>query len=65
MFLSADGPGIDGDMIGQQRVGTDAFLEAEILAGEAGIDGVDLGFKALTVAAGVDRLLDIVVMKYR
>jgi hypothetical protein len=52
-------------MIGQQRVRADAFLQPEILAGEPGIDGVDLSFDALAVAAGVDCLLDIVVLEHR
>ena len=51
MIVRADEPGIDRNVIEEQRVGHNAFLEPEVLARVSGIEGVDPGFKLLAIAA--------------
>ena len=53
VLVGADDAGIAGHMVGDEGIGAHAFLQTEVFAAMPGIDGVDLRFDALAVAAGV------------
>ena len=59
VLVGTDDLGIDRHMVSRQGVGTHAFLQAKILAGVLGIDGVDLCLNTLTVTAGMYLVVDI------
>ena len=65
MLVGTDYLGIDRHMVRRQGVGTYAFLQAEILAGVLGIDGVDLCLDTLAVTAGMHLVVDIVLAEHR
>ena len=47
MLVGADDRGIDGDVVGHQRVGHDALVQAEVFRRMAGIDPGDAGLEFL------------------
>jgi hypothetical protein len=47
------------------RVGADTLLQREVFAGMPRIDGVDLRFDALAIAAGMLVLVDIILFEHR
>lgn len=63
VFVGSNDGGVDGDMVSHQSVGDNPFFEAKVFGRIAGIDGVDAGFKFLTVTAGMDRFFEIIVAK--
>ena len=65
MLVRTDDARIAGDMIGDQRVGAHAFLQPEVFAAMPGVDGMDLRFDTLAVAAGVLQSVDIVLVEHR
>ena len=64
MLIGANDFGIDGDMVSYQGVGDNAFFQPEVFGRMTGIDSMDSGFKLLSVAAGMDGLVDIVMPEY-
>jgi hypothetical protein len=60
MLVRADDLGIDGHVIGHQGIGAHPFVQPEVLGRMPRIDRIDLRFDALTVAAGVQDILNIV-----
>ena len=61
MLVGADDRGIDGDVVGHQRVGHDALVQAEVFRRVAGIDRGDAGLEFLAVAAGVEEPSQVVL----
>ena len=57
--MRADDLGVERHVIRHQRVAADSFVQAKVLGGMPRVDGVDLRFYALAVAAGVNGILDI------
>ena len=64
MLMGANDPGVNWNVIGDQGVTGHAFVETEIFGRVAGINGIDLGFHPLPIAAGVEDLVDIEERKY-
>lgn len=60
VFVRADDASIDRYVVGHQRIRAHAFLQSEILRRVTGIDGIDLCFDALPVAAGMHLVMDVV-----
>jgi hypothetical protein len=65
VLVSTDDTGIAGHVVGNQGISAHSFLQAEVLAAMAGVDGVDLSFDALAVAAGVLHAVDVVLVEHR
>ena len=65
VFVRTDDAGIERHVVSHEGVGDHPFFEAEVLRGMPGIDRVDAGLELLTVAAGMERLADIVVAEKR
>lgn len=63
-YVGADDACVAGHVVGDHRVGAHAFLQSEVFAGVTGIDGVDQRFDALTVAAGMLQVINIVLIKH-
>lgn len=61
VLVGADDPDADRHGVGDQGVGDDTLLEAEIFRGMAGIDSVDAGLEFLAVAARVELPADVVL----
>ena len=59
VLLRAEDLGVDRHVISHQGVATDPFLQPKIVGGMPRVDGMDLRFQALAVAAGVDGMLDV------
>ena len=60
MLMGANDLGIDRYVVGDEGVGAHAFVQPEILGRMAGIEGINLGFYALAVAAGMHDIIDVV-----
>jgi hypothetical protein len=65
VLVRADDLGVDRHVIENQRVRAHALLQTEVFAGVSGVDRLDLRLNALTVAAGVASIADIVFLEYR
>ena len=65
MLMGTDDPGIDRNMIGYEGAADYPFVQTEVLGGVAGVEGVNLGFQTLAIAAGVEHPVDIVERKHR
>ena len=65
MLVRTDDACVAWDMVGDQRVGAHAFLQTEVFAAMPGVDGMDLCFDTLTVAAGMLQSADIVLVEHR
>src|SRR5450755_3232139 len=65
VLVRADDLGVYRHMIENQRVRAHALLQTEVLTGISSVDRRDLRLDALTVAAGVALIVDIVFLKYR
>ena len=63
MFVGTDDAGIDGDMVGHDGIGHDAFVESEVFGRMTGVDGGETSLKLLPIATGVDPSADVVLMK--
>jgi hypothetical protein len=61
--FGADDAGVEWHMVGQQRVGDHALVQAEVFRRVAGVDGRNRGLELLPVAARVHRLIDVEVAK--
>lgn len=61
MFVGADDPRVHRDVIGDEGVGDDAFVQPKVLWRVAGIDGGDGGLELLSVAAGVNHRPEVIV----
>ena len=64
VLVRADDLGVDRHVIESQRVGAHALLQTEVFVGVSGVDRRDLRLNALTVAAGVASVADIVFLEY-
>lgn len=53
MLIRANDSGIYRHMIGDQRVGNNPFFQPKILWRMTGINGLNLAFKLLPIAAGM------------
>ena len=65
MIVSADDFRVHRDMIGHEGVGDQAFFEPEVFGRIPGIDGVDACLKLLSIAAGMEDAVDIIMPKHR
>lgn len=65
MLVRANDSGIAWHMIGDQGVGAHAFFQPEVFAGMPGVNRGDLRFDALSVAAGMLQVINIVLVKHR
>lgn len=63
MFVGANDSGVDGNMIRNQGVGNDTFVQTEVLGGMPRIERMAARFKLLTVATGMNRFAQIVLPK--
>ena len=64
VLVGADDARVAWHMVGDQCVGAHAFLQSKVFATVPGIDGVDLGFDALAVAAGMLQIIDVVLVEH-
>jgi hypothetical protein len=65
VLVGADDASIAGNVVGDEGVRAHALLQTEVFAAVPGIDGEDLGFDALAVAAGVFGPADVVPIEHR
>jgi hypothetical protein len=63
--VGANDTGVAGHMVGDQRVDAHAFLQSEVFAAMPGVDGMDLRFDTLTIAAGVLQAVDVKLVEHR
>jgi hypothetical protein len=63
VLVRADDLGVDRHVIENQRVRAHALLQTEVFVGVSGVDRRDLRLNALTVAAGVASVADIVFLE--
>lgn len=59
MFVGANNLGVDGHMVGHHGASANPLVPAEILGRIAGVEGVDLGSKPLTIAAGMQLITNV------
>ena len=65
VFIGPDDVSIDGDMIGNEGVGNDAFFETKIFRGVTRIQGMDEGLKFLPIATGMHGTPNVIEVEDR
>jgi hypothetical protein len=65
VLVGANNAGVDRNMIGDQRIGDDPFLETEIFGGVAGVESRQAALKLLAIAARMDDFAEIIVLEDR
>ena len=61
MLIGSEDSGIDGNVVGGQGIGRQSFLQSKIFGGMPGAQRMNPGFKFLSVTAGVDGFIDVVM----
>ncbi len=64
MPVCANNSRIDRDMVGHQGVGDNSFFKPKVFGRMASIDSMNLGFKFLSIATGMNSFSYIVILKY-
>src|SRR6516225_2900675 len=61
MVVSGDIASVNRNVVGDQRIGHDAFLQPEVFGGMARVETAHPGLKFLAVAAGMQEPTDVVM----
>src|SRR6516164_6096234 len=65
MVVSGDIASVYRDVVGDQRVGHDAFLQPEVFGGMASVEAARTSLKFLAVTAGMQEPADVVMAEDR
>ena len=63
MLVCAYDPSVDGDVVGNERISYNSLFQAEVFGRMAGIDRIDPGFKLLSIRAGMNNTVGIVMVE--